>query len=293
MSLYLAHLADTVTREEFAIVRCRTCGLGQTWPQPSDLAPYYSNYHGGRHGMTASFRATRRLRIVSRASRNRGEMRLLDVGCGEGTFLKKAALAGWKVAGTEMNPAVAIANGIPAQRSLHECEHLVPLDCVTFWHSLEHMKDPIGELRHARRMIATEGVLVIAVPNAGGSQARVFQRHWLHLDIPRHLFHFTEAALDKMLREAGFKVDRSFHQEFEYDVMGWAQSTLNALQKSPNLFFEKMMGRQQNCGALRAALNLAGGLALSAAAVPIVCAASLAHSGGTMIVVARPVAKNP
>ena len=40
-------------------------------------------------------------------------------------------------------------------------------------------------------LLAPHGLLLIAVPNAAGWQARLFGPRWLHRDVPRHLFHFN------------------------------------------------------------------------------------------------------
>src|SRR5580704_2258069 len=87
-------LTDHVTGERFAIVRCASCGLGHTDPVPRDLSPYYAGYHGGRHGPTASLCAARRARWL-RAATGRARGRVLDVGCGDGTFLARVARDGY------------------------------------------------------------------------------------------------------------------------------------------------------------------------------------------------------
>jgi len=114
---------------------------------------------------------------------------------------------------------------------------LGPFDCITLWHSLEHVRDPSAILRDCKKILKPGGVLLIAVPDAGGLEARTFGARWFHLDVPRHLFHFTRKSLASVLRAAGFAGLRSWHQEFEYDLLGWSQSALNAMGFPPNLFF--------------------------------------------------------
>ena len=60
-----------------------------------------------------------------------------------------------------------------------------------FWHSLEHLPEPGEAIRHASRLLAPGGVVVVAVPNGASLQARAFGDRWLHLDRPRHLVHLT------------------------------------------------------------------------------------------------------
>jgi 2-polyprenyl-3-methyl-5-hydroxy-6-metoxy-1,4-benzoquinol methylase len=283
----LSGVEDFETRESFSIFRCRQCGIEQTVPVPADLAHYYSSqYHGGRHGFTARHCAHRRLRWINRF-RTQGGNKLLDVGCGEGTFLLQAQASGWQVAGTEMNPAPASACGLEVRSSLDDVAALAPFHCITLWHSLEHMRDPREVLSQSHRLLAPNGTLWIAVPNARGWQAGIFGAHWLHRDVPRHLYHFGPASLRELLKSVGFELLKSWHQEFEYDLLGWSQSALNKISSPPNLFFSAITGRQVKVGAISKFANVAAGAAFSAMAVPLVPLSACFGQGGTLVVAAR------
>lgn len=293
--LFIAGVEDPETRESFSILRCERCGAEQTEPIPADLGRYYSSrYYGGRHGSTATYCARRRLRWVNKFwsknlkpnSKTSEGPKLLDVGCGEGTFLLAAQRAGWRVTGTEMNPALARVQGLDVYSSLNEAEAAAPFDCITLWHSLEHLRDPRAVLSQIHNMLAAQGVLFIAVPNARGWQARLFGAHWLHRDVPRHLYHFGPDSLRRLMESAGFERLRSWHQEFEYDLMGWSQSALNAISPTPNLFFSTITGRPAQVSAVAKFANLASGAAFSALSLPLVPLGALAKAGGTLVVAA-------
>ena len=149
-----------------------TVRAGHTYPQPEDLGRYYgSAYHGGRHGFTARYCARRRERFVRQSAGAPAGRRLLDVGCGDGTFLLGARTQGWDVAGTELNPAIARDAGLRVWSQLEEAAERAPYACITLWHSLEHMRAPRETIEQAARMLEPGGTLVVAVPNAGGLQA--------------------------------------------------------------------------------------------------------------------------
>jgi len=287
--LQLSKIVDSYTSEEYDILSCEVCGLGVTTPQPSDLGPYYLGYHGRRHGATTGFRTTRRLSLLNHVVRRQQSMQLLDVGCGDGNFLLAAKQAGWVVAGTEMNPNSARSAGLDVYSSVAETARHGLFDAVTLWHSLEHMRNPGEILSQIRITIRNNGVLLIAVPNKGGWQARIFGRSWLHLDVPRHLYHFDEQSLMTALQRASFMPIRWWHQELEYDVVGWSQSALNSFQRIPNTFLNLMMGRSTQMGHIRDLLNIVAGMVLSAAALPITLLGSAARQGGTLVVAARPI----
>jgi len=202
--------------------------------------------------------------------------KLLDVGCGEGSFMLAAQKAGWDVAGTEINPDRARAKGL---RVTTEPEG-GPYDCITLWHSLEHLTNPVEMINSLTELLTADGMIVLAVPNAQGSQATIFGRHWLHLDVPRHLYHFGSKSIEKLLGTSGIQVQRVWHSEFEYDLFGWAQSALNAILSPPNILFNCLTGRPHGTTSAKVGVNyLLGGLFL-------VCALPFAR-GGTLVVAGR------
>jgi SAM-dependent methyltransferase len=281
-------VADPQTREVFTIAACTRCGLGQTFPQPDDLGKYYGPaYHGGRHSFTARYCSWRRERFVRRTAGPARGRRLLDIGCGDGTFLLGARREGWDVAGTELNPAVAEAAGLRVWTRLEDAASSAPFGCITMWHTLEHMRRPRDVLEHAAQWLEPGGTLLVAVPNADGLQARVFGSRWFHLDVPRHLFHFGPDSLSRMVEAVGLEVTRRFHMEVEYDLFGWSQSALNRLFAEPNLFFNVITARAPGTSAVTKAATLGAGAAASALAAPLVAAGSLAGRGGTLVMAAR------
>ena len=289
LSEKFCRVMDPGSKESFSILACQTCGLGHTQPVPADLGVYYdASYHGGRHSFTARYCTQRRVRMLTQIAGAGKGRSILDIGCGDGTFLLRARDAGWKVFGTEMNPRLAREAGLTVETSLVAVEKYAPFDCITLWHSLEHMQDAHATVEASRKLLPPRsGLLLLAVPDAGGLQARCFHDRWFHLDVPRHLYHFTYKSLQKLLDSTGFEVVRSWHQEFEYDLLGWTQSSLNRLLPTPNLFFHQLTRRQTHAGALQRGISWWGGLAFSAAALSMVALGTLIGRGGTLIMAAR------
>ena len=176
---------------------------------------------------------------------------------------------------------------IPVFSTLREASSAGPFDCITMWHSLEHIPDPVGAFEQIHKLLAPDGVLVCAVPDAQGWQARTFGKHWFHLDVPRHIYHFGDRSLAALFDRTGFQVIKKWHQEWEYDVFGWCQSGLNKIFSKPNLFFSLLTGKKPKMTAAGKLANLALGSVCTAAAIPATALSTLAGQGGTIIYAGR------
>ncbi len=118
-------------------------------------------------------------------------------------------------------------------------------DLVIVWHALEHVEDPLGTLEIAARLLCSSGRLVIAVPNFSSWQAQVFGPQWFHLDVPRHLYHFTPQTLEQGISRAGLRLDSWDSWSLLQTPYGLLQSVLNRLRpEKPNQLFRMLKGEQ-------------------------------------------------
>jgi SAM-dependent methyltransferase len=291
LALRIDRVRDYISGEDFTVSECAGCGLGVTVPAPARLEAYYGRaYYGNRHSITASYCARRRRRVVASLFGGHESGRLLDVGCGDGAFLAAARRAGWDVTGTEIAPAPRVEE-VPVCATLEEAARRGPYRCITAWHVIEHAPDPAGMVNALGAMIEPDGALVLAVPDFGGWQARLFRGAWLHLDAPRHLFHFTRPVLARLLDGAGLRPLRWWYQELEYDWFGWIQSAQNAVLGRANILFDALTGKPRRAGRFQTAATLAGAAALALPALAMTGLGTLVRRGGTLIVAARPRAR--
>jgi SAM-dependent methyltransferase len=150
-------------------------------------------------------------RLVRNLRRPSNGGRLLDIGCGQGTFLSEMSRAGWRVLGIEPDSsaaAVARANSVPVVDEPLERAQLTPgsFDAVTMNHVIEHLHDPNEALRIAHRLLKPGGLLWIATPNLDSRGHALFGRDWIGLEPPRHLVVFTRTSLARAVAGAGFEV---------------------------------------------------------------------------------------
>jgi 2-polyprenyl-3-methyl-5-hydroxy-6-metoxy-1,4-benzoquinol methylase len=211
----------------FAVVRCDHCGLAYTNPRPTEQAIsrfYPDDYRP--HRAARRPRAHRRVnrlvgRLLGRPCEERrgalpwpGAGRLLDFGCGGGSFLRTMAERGWQVTGLDASAAaveqIREQFGLPALVGTLPHPDLRPgsFDVVTMWHSLEHVHAPLAVLREAYRLLVPGGKLIVATPNVASLPFRIFGPAWFGLDLPRHLTHFAPHTLRAVLHSAGFRAGR-------------------------------------------------------------------------------------
>lgn len=199
----------------FRVVKCARCGLHFTNPRPTpeSIGHFYPpeyRPHSGKAHHRRPLRSWYPLDWLHCAAPHYA--RLLDFGCGAGHFLAAMDRAGWEVTGLDVSQAAidAIRDeiGLPAVAGTlpHEAFEPQSFDCITMWHALEHVHDPLAVVREARRLLVSDGRLIVAVPNFASWSRRRFGEGWFGLDLPRHLTHFESATLVQMLQSAGLRV---------------------------------------------------------------------------------------
>ncbi len=309
--------------------KCNDCGIVFSSPLMTlnELARYYnSSYYGGdvdESSKLAKFqpcvesavraaaavrarlaiRELRKARIASATSQDLLDRPLdvLDVGCGRGLFLTALAEAGHRGVGTEIGsfPSVGLTRDEPFERLYGTLEELrlpdASFDGIWIWHVLEHTLTPSATLREVSRITRDNGVVSIAVPNFGSWQSRLFGRHWFHLDLPRHRFHFTRDILEKLLQQHDLQPVRVATCSWEQDVFGWLQSFLNCIffRSHPNGLFA-FLKRKRPTGArysLRYWLLVTLWIVIAGLAFPLAIFATLLSSlfaqGATLMITAH------
>ena len=298
-SVGLTGLTDYLTDETFSIHRCNQCNLIMTQPLPTgeEIGKYYpAQYRGNRHSFTGKMRSALRRRAVESCFPKNFRGRLLDIGCGDGSFAMEMKSHGWEVSATEIDPETITrlkATGINAKLS-HDAESNgfdTRFDAITCWHVFEHLENPRQIADWVRAHLDENGVFHPTVPNVDCVQAKLFGRQWVHLDVPRHRQHFTPATLRSLLENAGFQITRQSNFALEYDWFGVIQSTLNHLCTRQNVLFDKLTRAPLDASKPLPFLDVLVSYALTpfiaSASLPLIAAAALAGDGATLTLTCR------
>jgi SAM-dependent methyltransferase len=239
---------DPITGDCFQVVECSECGMVRTTPVPDCLDRYYPPRYRGYGPIVARVLSTLyKLRVSRWARRKPGGGSVLEIGCGSGLMLAAFRQCGWRVLGLERNEAVAEIGrrslGVEIVSSPVEAlPHDAQFDLIIMFQVLEHIADPIGLLRACVKRLAPGGFLITNVPNFSSWQSKFAGAKWFHLDVPRHLNHFTPQTLDATLNRAGLSLTHLSFASLEHDPYGWVESTLNGLTRRANTLTRFLMG---------------------------------------------------
>ncbi|MCC6811991.1 MAG: class I SAM-dependent methyltransferase [Deltaproteobacteria bacterium] len=146
-------------------------------------------------------------RWVARFRRKKGA-RLLDVGCGNGAWLRQMQALGWITEGVDFDPLAvkeAQALGLDVRLGGIEAASPGPFAAIALNHVLEHVHDPLALLKACEARLAPKGRLFIATPNLKSFGHARFGKHWRGLEAPRHLYVFTADRLRSLCVEAGLR----------------------------------------------------------------------------------------
>lgn len=202
---------------QFQVVRCPHCGLIFVNPRPAadELSPYYDDHVD--HFISRQRKIPSEADLLRHDWRYRGIVqhkpvgkKILDVGCGDGTFLKLMEIRGWEVTGVETAPGPAeyarSVLGLKIQTDLERARFSEnSFDVVTFYQALEHLPYPSQTLKEAFRILSPGGLLVVNIPNISTPAFWFFRKHYSYLQVPLHLFFFRPSTLCRLSELAGFK----------------------------------------------------------------------------------------
>lgn len=218
----LLPLALPVEDSDYAdhlIASCHVCGLHSAYPMPTDddlRRAYAQVLH------TANVKADTALGKQWRDYRDRGRMNVLrsvapsgtivDVGTGEGMFMRAARAAGnWMLVGTdysEVNVERLRADGFDARLGTLEGVGIEPgsVDVVWASHVIEHMIDPVAFLQTVWRYLKPGGALVVFIPSQTTMRARTGTSSWHHVNPPGHLWSFRPETFRPVVERSGFAI---------------------------------------------------------------------------------------
>lgn len=220
------------TTRIFNIIECKACSVSQTLPLPefAELIQYYPPLYYPKGSISEMYYKNHiecfQIDKIEKIQSYCQTGRLLDIGCGVGHFIRTALKKGYSAEGVEFSEVAAAIGREQWNLQIVDGDFLsnqfVPksFDIITLWQVLEHFRQPHEVLLKIHSLLKPGGLLVIAVPNFASIQAKLFRECWYHLDVPRHLFHYSPESLVKILHSCNFRVDKIDHHSREHNYAG-------------------------------------------------------------------------
>jgi SAM-dependent methyltransferase len=173
--------------------------------------------------------------------RIRAGLRVLDVGCGGGSFLRVIKELGAVTFGVETSPdATQVARGQGLEVFNGTLEDFAgngkagePFDLITFSQVVEHLPDPIRTLSLTPRFLAPGGMVWLSVPNGACNAARQLGWRWHSTDLPIHLHHFSIESMKIAAEHAGLAPERIYTFSLPSSVRGSMLSALRTRWRIP------------------------------------------------------------
>jgi SAM-dependent methyltransferase len=213
------------TRKQISVVICSGCSfmyVERDFPE-SYVNGFYEERAGGGYGLSkenffwwheATKHSNRHILSLLGPANSR---RMLEAGCGIGTFLADARDAGWAMSGLEINAEFPefcrkelgledVKIGLISDPPFAEAS----FDAVAMLDVLEHMYDPLVSVTQCARLLKPGGVLVVKSPN-GRMQLRkervkkILGRGNGYVAGIGHLNQFTSKTLSLAFRKGGLE----------------------------------------------------------------------------------------
>ena len=209
-----------VDYQGFHLCRCPKCGLQFQNPRLTfdELADkiYTEDYCPGHEESSSTTAFARQIKNFEELTGRKGSV--LDVGCGNGSFLQFAKQNGWETFGADirLSPETSRLTCPLWEGRLPEIDFGgTTFDVIRFNHVLEHLQNPLIELARCRDLLNPGGLVFVGVPNLAGVSPRIKnlqsklglkKNRWRHYAAMHHLYFFTPETLRAMVERAGFVV---------------------------------------------------------------------------------------
>jgi SAM-dependent methyltransferase len=194
-------------RRSYRMVRCEACGHVRASPRLAEMYRHYVDNVDPTYLANQPLRLATARKVLRRIRQFVPSGRLLDVGCATGDFVR-AAGEWYEAEGLELSAWArehALAAGLRVRpKLLADIEHeRGTYDVVTLWGVIEHLEDPLSEMRRVAAILKPGGVVCLWTGDVDTLLARALGSRWWYV-MGQHVQLFSRASLDQLLRRAGF-----------------------------------------------------------------------------------------
>ena len=214
-ALHFAYQPESSTRD-LKVHICGHCGLVQSLPridrtQTRHDAAVSGGADWGNVRYGKGFRTQAAMDALAPHAKLDAPLALLDVGSNRGSFAKSFLDAAPKANITAVEPDERYADNcadLPRTKLIWARTEQTDFpdasfDIVHSCHTIEHLAAPFQALKDHARVLKQGGLLVLDAPNIALIGGDDILEEWF---IDKHLYHFSEVTLTRMIEAAGFFV---------------------------------------------------------------------------------------
>lgn len=164
--------------------------------------------------MHLKVRARTRMRHIEKLVKN-GELNrgsVLEIGPGRAVLMKYLKDAGWKTEGIEINKK--LIKHVKDEYNIKLKENVKELngkkfDLILMFHVIEHMADPIKEVKKLKEYLKPKGMIIIEVPHMPHKLSS-WNKEAVDFEFDSvHVFHFREKTFRSLAKKAGMSLYRA------------------------------------------------------------------------------------
>jgi 2-polyprenyl-3-methyl-5-hydroxy-6-metoxy-1,4-benzoquinol methylase len=215
------------SKELFNFDQCANCQLVFLNPRVNldNLKNYYTSHYLPYRGSEAwgKFKKLvegsqkkldlRRVKRVKNAVSISSESLILDVGCGNPSFLKscqqelKCQTMGIDFSDEGWKDQIGQFKGMDLQvAEIKDLSINLQPDVITMWHYLEHDYTPLENLTYLKSIAKPSTTLIIEIPNFDSASRKKYNANWAGWHTPRHTSLFSPNNIKLLLDKSGWEV---------------------------------------------------------------------------------------
>lgn len=202
---------------EYKIVRCSECGLTYSNPMIAGNAEFYQAVYAGMPPTARRWEFDAFLETIGTIFRNlgpRSETTVLDIGCGDGAFVRVMNGAGYACKGIDFNP-----DRLAAAQDAANTNDILSIDIgeitsylakekfniYTMWHVLEHLANPLEFFKQLFKEAPAQAVIAVSVPSDLFVAEKISDFNILQYP-PHHLTRWSALTLKTLADQVELKV---------------------------------------------------------------------------------------
>jgi len=219
------------TKDTFRYFQCSECNCLQISEYPTDLSKYYPRNYYSYVKSTKSYKIKTFLnnlrnnyaifgegfvgKLLNTIRANcsfqilkpltlRKDMKILEIGCGSGLFLRALSELGFKnLLGVDpfIEKDIEVGNGLKIIKS-EIGDVKGEWDIIIFQHSFEHMPFQENTLQTVSSLLSSNGHCVISIPISSSYAWEHYGVNWVQLDAPRHFYLHSVKSMNYLATKA-------------------------------------------------------------------------------------------